>query len=82
MTAPREKLATLHELLTAIDGLGDEERLVLLDLAKRLAMGQRSYGDLDLGNDPRDWDDEMRAELLDFLVYSSIKRTQRRLLAK
>jgi hypothetical protein len=43
------------ELLDVIAGLGDDERRVLLAVAKRLAMGRNAYGLLDIDGDPRDW---------------------------
>jgi hypothetical protein len=52
--------------------LGDEERRVLLVLAKRLLMGQRTIGRLDLAKDARDWRRERAEELADALIYGAI----------
>jgi hypothetical protein len=64
-----------------IDGvvalLGDEERAVLLVLAKRLLAGQRAYGRLDLANDRRDFRAERGLEIQDLLVYSAIDELAR-----
>jgi hypothetical protein len=52
--------------------LGADEVRVLLTLAKRLAMGQRCYGALDLAHDVRDWRRECLEELVDAAIYRAI----------
>jgi hypothetical protein len=57
------------ELADVIASLGIDERRVLLVLARRLAMGARVYGRLDVDGDPRDWRGEAADEALDASVY-------------
>ncbi len=61
-----------HDLEVAIDSLGFDERAVLLRLAKRLVLGRRQYGELNIAKDSRDWMAELLAEQLDAAIYSSI----------
>jgi len=49
--------------------LGGDERRVLLEIAKRLAMGQRTYGRLDIDRERRDMQREASEELFDGCVY-------------
>ncbi len=51
--------------------LGKDERLVIVEIAKRLHMGRVQYGDLHLATDRRNWRAELRSELLDALVYDA-----------
>jgi hypothetical protein len=57
--------------------LGDEERAVLLLLARRLLEGQRAYARLDLANDPRDFVHERGLEIQDLLLYSAFEELAR-----
>jgi hypothetical protein len=58
------------ELDNILDGLGGDEIAVLARIAKRLEMGQKQYGRLDLKVDPRKFrSKEAREELEDHLVY-------------
>ena len=59
-----------------MDALADEERMVLLDLALRLARGQREIGALNLAKDKRDWRQMATEELWDFLMYRAFERVQ------
>lgn len=61
--------AEAQELLELVDALGPDERRVLLAVARRLAMGQRQYGALDVAGDRRDWRKEAAEEALDASVY-------------
>ncbi len=60
------------ELLEVVSELGDDERRVLLVLARRLLAGQGTYGRLDIATDRRDWRKERAEELSDLLVYDAI----------
>jgi hypothetical protein len=60
------------ELLETIGELAPEERRVLLVLARRLLVGQRAYGRLDLVRDRRDWHREAAEEAADLAIYSAI----------
>jgi hypothetical protein len=55
-----------------VDQLNPDELSVLERIAKRLLMGQKQYGELNLANDKRDWNEELRQELLDVIVYAVI----------
>lgn len=48
--------------------LGPNARIVLLELARRLALGAVRHGDLE----PRVWSKEIREEILDNLVYMTV----------
>ena len=56
-----------------IEQLGTEEREVLRLTAQRLLDGQRSYGRLAVKYDHRDFNEEIVAEALDILNYTSIQ---------
>lgn len=56
--------------------LGPEEREAVTLLARRILMGQRQYGVLDLANDRRDLRAERSCELQDFLIYSAYAEIQ------
>lgn len=49
--------------------LGDDELRVLVLIAKRLQMGAKQYGILNVACDPRDWAKEAGEEFLDATVY-------------
>jgi hypothetical protein len=66
------------ELVTVAAGLGVDEVRTLLYLARRLEMGARQYGTLDIAHDRRDWDDEARAETADLAVYATLALLCRR----
>lgn len=56
------------EELTMIYGkLGPNGRIVLLDVAKRLEIGMRKYGDW--ADETKVMDNEAREELLDAVIY-------------
>ena len=67
----------LEELHAVEAELGDDELRVLLVLARRLLVGQKAYGRLDVRNDPRDWRQERAAELQDLLIYTAIDEVAR-----
>ena len=52
--------------------LGRDEMRVLVAIARRLKAGRIAYGDLRIRPDKRDWDAELRDELLDGLVYGTV----------
>jgi hypothetical protein len=59
----------LVELDDTIEKLNVDEVHALLRIAKRLVHGRRSYGELHLASDPRDFAREAREEVEDALVY-------------
>jgi len=72
----RELRRAIHAVAPLADvlvQLGEDERRVILVLAKRLLEGQRCYGRLDLANDARDWRKERAQELADVLVYGAFE---------
>jgi hypothetical protein len=54
----------------------DEVRLLVL-VGRRLLIGQRSYGRLDVQGDARDWRAEAAEELLDRCVYLACEAMRR-----
>lgn len=69
----------LAELADVAAELGPDEQRVLLAIARRLAMGLKAYGPLDVHGDARDWRAEAAEELLDGCVYlacESMRRAQ------
>ena len=56
--------------------LGDDERRVLMAIAKRLVRGVDQYGPLLVGSDSRDWTREANEEFLDATVYLAIRTLQ------
>jgi hypothetical protein len=65
-------LAIRQELSTILDEYGEQEREVLLVVARRLLTGQRTIGRLDVHTDRRDWRSERSEELFDALIYTAI----------
>lgn len=72
----------MSELDAIVSELGDGERRVLLVLAKRLLMGQRTIGRLDLAKDARDWRREKAEEFADALIYGAIAEVARELVQR
>lgn len=70
MNSSKERLLELY------DGLGEQERSVLVRIAERLTIGQAEHGHLDLANDPRNWNLERFNELLDVLMYREFEALQ------
>jgi hypothetical protein len=60
------------QISALVRNLGPEEKVVLLEVAKRLKMGQENYGRFDLKKDRRNWRREMTEELLDAIVYGTV----------
>lgn len=78
---PGEKRIELESIL---EQLNDDERNVVLGVAlkvaRRVHMGRRQYGPLNLATDRRNWMDEIEAELLDgniYVEFEAIKRSRR-----
>lgn len=71
MTSPAEEIAAL------LPDLNDDEQRVLLTIAKRLAMGRKQYGALDLATDPRTWTNEAYEEALDMSNYLAMALVKR-----
>ncbi len=66
-----DALRQLDRLTTIAEQLGAAELSVLLLVAERLLEGRRRYGALNLATDPRDWQAEGLAEILDCVCYLS-----------
>lgn len=64
-------MSSADELLDVVSKLGEDERRVLLAIARRLALGAKAYGPLDVNGDRRNWRAEATEELLDACVYLS-----------
>ncbi len=62
-------ISPFDDLFVLIEKLGDDERRVLTETARRLAMGRKHYGDLDLDGDSREWTKEALEEALDMSNY-------------
>jgi len=59
------------ELGQVLEDLGPDEQRTIAFLARRLLLGQRQYGRLDLEHDARDFATERAEEIGDLLVYSA-----------
>ena len=59
------------ELGSIVDTLGADEVRVLTAIARRLSIGRKVYGPLDVKGDARDWKGEATEEALDLAVYLS-----------
>ena len=70
-------MSTNEELTAIIPDLNDDEQRVLLAIAKRLAMGRKQYGALDLSKDPRTWTKEAYEEALDMSNYLAMALVRR-----
>ena len=66
------------ELFDVVRQLGEDEVRVLTAIARRLAMGRRQYGPLDVQGDRRDWKREAAEELLDGCVYLAAETMRQR----
>jgi hypothetical protein len=70
------------ELTAIMEGLNDDERNVVLDvalgLARRMYTGRQRYAPLDLATDRRDWVSEATEEMLDGAAYLAMAIVQRR----
>ncbi len=66
--------ASAVELGTLWASLEPEAQAVLMDIARRLAAGQKEYGRMDVVNDGRDYFQEAAEEALDFAVYAAMDR--------
>ena len=73
--SPRD--TAFNALLVAADRLGRDELLVLGEIADRLVKGQPDYGDMNIDDSGRDWEQEAHEERLDYLVYRSCIRHRR-----
>lgn len=61
-----------EQLEHVIGQLGRDETKVLLWIARRVLVGQKVYGLLDIVNDTRDWRKERGEEECDAIVYHAI----------
>ena len=69
MTRDDEMRARAKEHIEQLEG--DELRVVLA-ITKRLCIGKRQYGRLDIARDGRNWQREIAEEVLDQAVYTAI----------
>ncbi len=67
-----DREAMERDLVVTCAELGDQEIAVLVALARRLLLGQRQYGRLDLAHDGRDWRAQRAEEYADALTYGAI----------
>jgi hypothetical protein len=77
--ALRAELTEFEPMSDVWRELGPDERRALVALARRLLLGQRSYGRFDLAHDARDWRKERAEELSDALIYGAIAEVARSL---
>ena len=75
--AEGSRLAVDASLRATCAELGDDELRVVLLVAKRLAMGRKAYGPLDIKGDARDWQHEASEEALDCAVYLAAETLRR-----
>lgn len=73
----RRELAAVGELAGVVAELGTDERAVVLAIARRLAVGRKCYGVLNVQGDPRDWRAEAAQEALDCAVYLACETMRR-----
>lgn len=69
-----DHLTDIHDIA---ESLSPHALLVLLKIAQRLRVGQAEYGTLDLLKDKRNWREEKRQEIYDYLVYDAMEECQR-----
>ena len=69
MTNEEDRAHALEQLGRTLPRLGNDEVVVLAELAARILVGQEQYGRLDLANDKRDWRKEKAEEEKDWLFY-------------
>lgn len=74
-------MTDLDVLIALLDGLNEDERAVVLDVALRSARkmhhGRRKYGPWDPETDTRDWMEEQAQEADDLANYAAMARRQR-----
>lgn len=63
-------------LLELLDNMGTDEIKVMLYLAERLHAGAKKYGAINLSTDSRDWQEEIRQEVADAIMYSVFRDLQ------
>lgn len=66
----------LDQLLSVCQGLNEDELRPILYLAERTRQGREAYGAIFPTTDPRDFAEELRAELADALNYVTWKMAQ------
>jgi hypothetical protein len=71
----------LDVFVALLDGLNEDERAVVLDVALRSARkmhhGRRKYGEWRMDTDDRDWMEEAAQEADDLANYAAMARRQR-----
>jgi hypothetical protein len=75
MSAPTREL--VKDLAATLALLADDEVRVVLLIAKRLVVGRKAYGPLDIHGDRRDWHHEASEEALDCAVYLACETIRR-----
>jgi hypothetical protein len=73
----QEDATVIDELTRLAQKLNPDEQRVLLEVARRLKMGRRVYGKLDLATDRRDFQKELAEEMTDAAVYGACLALQR-----
>lgn len=66
---PPNRSDILNDLSGLLKRLNNDERALLLAVAKRLVMGREVYGPMCIDHDPRDWRKEAHEEFLDGAIY-------------
>jgi hypothetical protein len=75
VSAPTRELVA--DLAATLALLNDDEVRVVLLIAKRLVVGRKAYGPLDIQGDRRDWGHEASEEALDCAVYLAAETLRR-----
>ena len=68
----RERLAEI------VEGFGQDELEVMIEIAERIATGREVYGELELDTDKRDFGHEAAEEAQDLLVYLAADKIRKR----
>lgn len=71
-------MRTNREIADMLGQLGHDERELAEYVIEGLLEGRKSYGELDLDRDPRDWHDQAAQEHRDALVYLACAALARR----
>ena len=76
--AHRGTPSMLREIVELATRCSPDEQESILYLLRRIDKARAIYGALNLDDDTRDWDAEIRAEHADALAYEMFKRVQER----
>ncbi len=72
MSEPQGDVLLSHAIQIYVDMMNDAELGVVLYIARRIHEGRSVYGPLN-PNDGRDWAEEAKQEMADWLVYRAIQ---------